>query len=58
MITNEELVEGINKKLETAELKKIAVRGGMKTLHQDSMIKVRDGLSSIEEALGTVPPDL
>jgi type IV pilus assembly protein PilB len=30
----------------------------MKTLHQDSMIKVRDGLSSIEEALGTVPPDL
>ena len=58
MITNEELVEGINKKLETAELKKIAVRGGLKTLHQDSMIKVRDGLSSIEEALGTVPPDL
>jgi type IV pilus assembly protein PilB len=58
MITNEELVEGINKQLETAELKKIAVRGGMKTLHQDSLIKVKEGLSTIEEALATVPPDL
>lgn len=58
MVTSEELIEGINKGLETAELKKIAVRGGMKTLHQDSLIKVREGLSSIEEALGTVPPDL
>jgi type IV pilus assembly protein PilB len=58
MITNEELVTGINKELETAELKKIAVRGGMKTLHQDSLIKVKDGLSTLEEALATVPEDL
>lgn len=39
MITNEERVEGINKELESAELKKIAMRGGMKTLHQDSLVK-------------------
>ncbi len=58
MITNDELIEGINKGLETAELKKIAVRGGMKTLHQDSMIKVSDGITTIEEALSNVPPDL
>ena len=58
MITNEELVTGINKELETAELKKIAVRGGMKTLHQDSLIKVKDGLSTLEEALATVPEDM
>lgn len=58
MITNEELIEGINKELETAELKKIAMRGGMKTLHQDSLIKVKDGLTSLEEAISTVPPDL
>jgi type IV pilus assembly protein PilB len=48
----------INKELETAELKKIAVRGGMKTLHQDSLIKVKDGLSTMEEALATVPEDM
>jgi len=58
MITNEELVAGINKELETSELKKIAVRGGMKTLHQDSLIKVKDGLSTLEEALATVPEDM
>jgi len=58
MITNEELIEGINKRLETAELKKIAQRQGMKTLHQDSLIKVKDGLSTLEEAISTVPPDL
>jgi len=58
MVTTEELIEGINKKLETAELKKIAVRGGMKTLHQDSLLKVKEGLSTLEEALANVPPDL
>ncbi|ACB77107.1 GspE/PulE family protein [Opitutus terrae] len=58
MVTNEELIEGINKQLETAEIKKIAVRGGMKTLHQDSLIKVRDGVTTMEEAIATVPPDL
>ena len=58
MITNEELVEGINKELETAELKKIAMRGGMKTLHQDSLLKVKEGLTTIEEAIATVPPDM
>ncbi len=58
MITNEELIEGINKELETSELKKISIRGGMKTLHQDSMIKVKEGITTIEEALSTVPVDL
>jgi type IV pilus assembly protein PilB len=58
MVTNEELIEGINKKMETAELKKIAMKGGMKTLHQDSLLKVKDGLSTMEEAISTVPPDL
>jgi type IV pilus assembly protein PilB len=58
MITNEELIEGINKGHEAAELKKIAMRGGMKTLHQDSLYKVRDGLTTLEEAIATVPPDM
>ena len=58
MVVSEALVEGINKGLETAELKKIAMRNGMMTLHQDSMLKVKEGLSTMEESLGTVPPDL
>ncbi len=58
MVTNDELVEGINKKIETSELKRIAMRGGMKTLHQDSMFKVKDGLTTMEEALTTVPADM
>lgn len=58
MITNDELIEGINKGAEAADLKKMSVRGGMKTLHQDSLLKVQTGLTTIEEAIATVPPDL
>ena len=57
MVTNDELIEGINKKTETSELKRIAMRGGMKTLHQDSMYKVKDGMTTMEEAIATVPAD-
>ena len=58
MTNSEELTEGINKEVEVAELKRIAMRNGMKTLHQDSMLKVKMGLTTIEEALSNVPPDL
>ncbi|MBW8782477.1 MAG: type II/IV secretion system protein [Verrucomicrobia bacterium] len=58
MVTTEELIEGINKGMETAELKKIAMRAGMKTLHQDSLLKVKEGFTTIEEAIANVPPDL
>jgi len=58
MVVSKELVEAINKEAETAELKRIAMRNGMKTLHQDSMIKVKQGLTTFEEAIATVPPDL
>jgi type IV pilus assembly protein PilB len=58
MVNSEELTEGINKELEVAELKRIAMKNGMKTLHQDSMLKAKMGLTTIEEALSNVPPDL
>jgi type IV pilus assembly protein PilB len=58
MMTNEELIEAINKEADAAELKRIAMRGGMKTLHQDSLLKVKEGLSTLEEAIATVPPDM
>ncbi len=57
MVTNEELVGAINQELEASELKKIAMRAGMKTLHQDSLLKVREGLTTLAEAISTVPPD-
>jgi len=58
LISSEELVEAINKEMDSNELKKIAIRGGMKTLHQDSMLKVKEGIATMEEALSTVPPDM
>jgi type IV pilus assembly protein PilB len=58
MTNSEELTEGINKEAEVAVLKRIAMKNGMKTLHQDSMLKVKMGLTTIEEALSNVPPDL
>ena len=58
MINSEELTEGINKEVEVAQLKRIAMKNGTKTLHQDSMLKVKMGLTTVEDALGNVPPDL
>ncbi|MEQ9823584.1 MAG: GspE/PulE family protein [Puniceicoccaceae bacterium] len=58
MLVTEELVKGINDGLETAELKRIAMRNGMKTLHQDCILKVKEGVTTMEEALATVPPDM
>jgi type IV pilus assembly protein PilB len=58
MTNSEELTEGINKEVEVAVLKRIAMKTGMKTLHQDSMLKVKMGLTTMEEALANVPPDL
>ncbi len=58
MATSEELVQAINAEEEAIVLKRIAMRNGMKTLHQDSMLKVKQGLTTMQEALGCVPPDL
>lgn len=58
MATSEELIKAINAGEEAAEIKRIAMRNGMMTLHQDSMLKVKEGLTTMEEALGTIPPDM
>jgi type II secretory ATPase GspE/PulE/Tfp pilus assembly ATPase PilB-like protein len=58
MVNSEELTEGINREVEVAQLKRIAMKTGMKTLHQDSMLKVKMGLTTVEEALANVPPDI
>ncbi|HVU18655.1 MAG TPA: ATPase, T2SS/T4P/T4SS family [Candidatus Didemnitutus sp.] len=58
MVNSEELTEAINKEVEVADLKRVAMKNGMKTLHQDSMLKVKMGLTTMEDALANVPPDL
>jgi type IV pilus assembly protein PilB len=57
MPVSEEIIRAINSKAETNELKHIAMKEGMKTLHQDSLLKVKEGLTSLQEALVTVAPD-
>lgn len=58
MTNSEELTAAINARKETAELKRIAMSNGMKTLHQDAILKVHEGISTIMEAVATVPPDM
>ena len=58
MPTSKELINGINAQVETAVIKEIAMRNNMKTLHQDSMLKVQEGITTMEESISTVPPDL
>jgi len=58
MATSEELIKAINADEEAAVIKRIAMRNGMMTLHQDSMLKVKEGLTTMEEALATVPTDM
>ena len=58
MATSQELIKAINAEEEAVALKRIAMRNGMMTLHQDSMLKVKEGLTTMEEALSTVPADM
>lgn len=58
MTNSDELTEAINKEVEAADLKRIAMRNGMKSLHQDSMLKVKLGLTTMDEAISNVPPDM
>ena len=58
MAINEDLIQAINSEEEAIAIKRIAMENGMKTLHQDSMLKVKEGLSTMQEALSIIPPDV
>jgi len=51
MIINEEVRKLILEGASAAELKKAAVRGGMKTLRMSGLTKVKEGVTTIEEVL-------
>lgn len=57
MMNSEEMVAAVSRGVDTAEIKRIAIHTGMKTLHQDALLKVKEGFTSLEEALATAPPD-
>jgi type IV pilus assembly protein PilB len=58
MVNCEEIVEAINAEVEVADLKRVCMKTGMKTMHQDSMLKVKMGLTTMEDALSNVPADM
>lgn len=58
MRNNDKITHAINEAMETSTIKKIAMATGMKTLHQDSMLKVIQKTSTVLEGVSTVPPDL
>jgi type IV pilus assembly protein PilB len=57
LIMDDEIRDMINRRATALEIKKVAVANGMETLHDDSMLKVRQGICSIEEALRVVKVD-
>lgn len=58
MQTSELLIDAINRQTEDVVLKRISMMDGMRTLHQDSMAKVKSGTTTMAEAIATAAPDL
>lgn len=56
--TNDAVIGAIPQEAEAATLKRISRQDGMKTLRQDSMPKVKESITAIEEARADVSPDL
>jgi len=54
---SEDLKPLIDKRVSSDEIKKQAVKDGMKTLFEDRSLKVKKGITSIEELLRVVRPD-
>jgi type IV pilus assembly protein PilB len=53
----EELKELVLSRASASEIKKEAIRLGMKTLRKSGIMKIKDGLTSIEEVLRTTIED-
>jgi hypothetical protein len=53
----DELRELVNHGKSVEEIKAAARRGGMRTLFEDAMEKVKAGITSMPEAIGTARPD-
>ena len=58
MVNSNEITYAINNNLSTEKIKEYAMKNGMKTLHQDAMLKVKEGITTLLEAISVAPPDL
>lgn len=58
MVNNDEITYAINNNLSTEKLKECAIKNGMLTLHKDAMLKVKEGITTILEAVSVAPPDV
>jgi type IV pilus assembly protein PilB len=57
MPMKEEVKELILARASTSEVKKEAMRLGMKTLRQSGIVKIREGMTTIEEVLRATVED-
>jgi type IV pilus assembly protein PilB len=57
MVMNDELRGQVIKRVSSEVLKRAAMECGMITLYQDALWKVKEGVSSLEEALSNVRAD-
>jgi type IV pilus assembly protein PilB len=51
MEMTQELKEAVIRNANVVELKKIAIAGGMITLRQSGLLKVKEGITTIEEVV-------
>ena len=57
LMVNDEFRSAVNRSADSSELQAIAVRNGMTTLRQDAEEKVRQGITTADEALRSVAAD-
>ncbi|MCU0722961.1 MAG: GspE/PulE family protein [Planctomycetes bacterium] len=57
MTMNDETKAIVNRGGNAEEVRVAAIKNGMVTLHKDTMLKVRQGIASMEEAMSCVTPD-
>lgn len=58
MVNDEDITYAINNNAGTEKIKACAMEKGMLTLHQDAILKVKEGISTILEAVSVAPPDI
>ena len=54
MVLDEELREAVNRRVSTAELRKLAVTKGMTLLYEDGLEKARQGLTTVAEVFRVI----
>ncbi len=57
MVVNDEVRDLINKRSAAVSIKAAARRGGMKTLWEDGLLKIKEGITSFEEVIANLKVD-